>query len=45
MKVKVQSMKESKSLKEWFSEKDFRAMSPEEHEQKKSHNQVNREGA
>lgn len=30
MKIQIKSMKESKSLKEWFSEKDFKAMSPEE---------------
>ena len=33
IKVKVKSVRESKSLKEWFSEKDFRAMSPEEQQE------------
>lgn len=33
IKVNVKSFKESKLLKEWFTQKDFEAMSPEEQEQ------------
>ena len=33
MKVKIKSIREAKSLKEWFSEKDFRAMDASEQEQ------------